>query len=227
MVTDVSFYVRAGEVVGFSGLVGAGRTETMRALFGAAPIDAGEVIYMGEKRVFKDPRDAIRHQFGLVSEDRKKEGLLLFQSIRVNSTLTSLNRISRAGFILRKKERGAVTDLLASLSTKYGSIDDDVKSLSGGNQQKVALAKWMFADCRCIVFDEPTRGVDVGAKIEIYRIINQLAEEGVAVIMVSSEMPEIIGMCDRVYVMRQGAIAGEIQKKDFSEQALIKLAMGV
>lgn len=227
MVKDVSFSVRAGEVVGFSGLVGAGRTETMRALFGADSITSGEVTYFGKNIHFKNPRDSILHKFGLVSEDRKKEGLLLFQSIRINSTMTAIKKISNAGIIQQKKESRMVADLLSSLSAKYDSINDDVKSLSGGNQQKVALAKWIFAECRCIVFDEPTRGVDVGAKIEIYKIINQLAENGVAVIMVSSEMPEIIGMCDRVYVMRQGAVAGEVQKKDLSEEILIKLAMGV
>jgi ribose transport system ATP-binding protein len=227
MVKDVSFFVRAGEVVGFSGLVGAGRTETMRALFGADAITSGEVIYLGEKIHFRNPRDSVRHRFGLVSEDRKKEGLLLFQSIRINSTLAAVKKVSSTGIIQHKKESRLVTGLLSSLSAKYGSINDDVKSLSGGNQQKVALAKWIFAECRCIVFDEPTRGVDVGAKIEIYKIINQLAESGVAVIMVSSEMPEIIGMCDRAYVMRQGAVVGEVQKKDFSEEILIKLAMGV
>jgi ribose transport system ATP-binding protein len=227
MVKDVSFYVRAGEVVGFSGLVGAGRTETMRVLFGADPIASGEVVYLGKNIRFRNPRDSILHKFGLVSEDRKKDGLLLFQSIRINSTLTAISKISRAGIIQQKKESRAVTGLLSSLSAKYGTINDDVKSLSGGNQQKVALAKWIFAECRCIVFDEPTRGVDVGAKVEIYNIINQLAENGVAVIMVSSEMTEIMGMCDRVYVMRQGAVAGEVQKKDFSEEILIKLAMGV
>jgi ribose transport system ATP-binding protein len=227
MVKDVSFSVRAGEVVGFSGLVGAGRTETMRALFGIDSITSGEVVYLGNNIHFKNPRDSILHKFGLVSEDRKKEGLLLFQSIRINSTMTAINKISSAGVIQQKKESRMVIDLLSSLAAKYGSINDDVKSLSGGNQQKVALAKWIFAECRCIVFDEPTRGVDVGAKIEIYKIINQLAENGVAVIMVSSEMPEIIGMCDRVYVMRQGAVVGEVQKKDFSEEILIKLAMGV
>jgi ribose transport system ATP-binding protein len=227
MVKDASFYVRTGEVVGFSGLVGAGRTETMRALFGADSITSGEVVYLGKNIQFKNPRDSIRHKFGLVSEDRKKEGLLLFQSIRVNSTLTAIDKISGAGIIQQKKESRMVIDLLSSLSAKYGTINDDVKSLSGGNQQKVALAKWIFAECRCIVFDEPTRGVDVGAKIEIYNIINQLAENGVAVIIVSSEMTEIIGMCDRVYVMRQGVVTGEVQKKDFSEEILIKLAMGV
>jgi ribose transport system ATP-binding protein len=227
MVKDVSFNVRAGEVVGFSGLVGSGRTETMRAIFGADPLISGEMIYMGEKTRFKDPRGSIQRGFGLLSEDRKKEGLLLFQSIRVNSTMTSLRKVSKVGFLDHRREKQLVSELLGSLSTRYGSMEDDARNLSGGNQQKVAFAKWIFADCRCIVLDEPTRGVDVGAKLEIYKIINQLAGKGVAVIMISSEMQEIIGMCDRAYVMRQGLVAGEVKKQEMTEEKLIKLAMGV
>jgi ribose transport system ATP-binding protein len=226
MVRNVSFHIRAGEVVGFSGLVGAGRTETMRAIFGVAPIQSGELIYRGEQIRFKNARDAINHRFGLLAEDRKKEGVLLQQSIRVNTTMTRLGEVSTAGVVAHQKESQIVEKLLASLSTKYTSINDDVRFLSGGNQQKVAIDKWMFADCKCIVFDEPTRGVDVGAKLEIYKIINRLAEDGAAVIVISSEMLEIIGLCDRAYVMRQGLVTGELAKKDFSEETLIKLAMG-
>jgi ribose transport system ATP-binding protein len=227
MVKDVSFYVRAGEIVGFSGLVGSGRTEAMRSLFGIDPMTSGEMIYMGTKTQFKDPRTSIRHGFGLLSEDRKKEGLMLFQSIRKNATITSLGKVSQAGILKHRNEKKLVRDLLVSLSTKYGSTEDDVRSLSGGNQQKVSVAKWVFADCKCIVFDEPTRGVDVGAKIEIYKIMSELASQNVAVIMISSEMLEIIGMCDRTYVMRHGVTVGELEKEDFSEEAIIKLAMGV
>lgn len=228
LVNGVSFHVKSGEVVGFSGLIGAGRTEAMRAIFGADPVSSGRVVYFGNEVHFKDPRNAIRNKFGLVSEDRKKEGVLLFQSIRINTTITAVNKI-RSGmpFINHGKEKQMVRKLLESLSTKYRSTEDPVRSLSGGNQQKIALAKWLFAECKCLVFDEPTRGVDVGAKVEIYKIINQLAEQGVAVIIISSEMPEIIGMCDRVYVMRQGLIAGELQKNELTEEELIRLAMGV
>jgi len=227
MVRDVSFRVRAGEIVGFSGLVGSGRTEAMRAIFGIDSIASGEVIYKGRKVRFRDPLEAIREGFGLLSEDRKKEGLLLFQSIRRNTTMTSLRKVSLAGFLKHGTEKTLTGNLLSALSTKYGSMEDDVRSLSGGNQQKVSVAKWVFADCRCIVFDEPTRGVDVGAKTEIYKIMGELASRGVAVIMISSEMLEIIGMCDRAYVMRQGVTVGELEKRDFSEEAIVKLAMGV
>ena len=227
LVKDVSFSVKSGEVVGFSGLVGSGRTETMRAIFGADKRKSGKVIFFGEEVNFKDPKDAINNGFGLLPEDRKKQGLLLEQSIRMNTTIASMFKIKKLGVINHKKEREYVKELLASIATKYGSVEDNANSLSGGNQQKIALAKWLSADCKCLVFDEPTRGVDVGAKTEIYKIINQLAQEGVGVIVISSEMSEIIGMCDRAIVMRQGSIAGEVDKSALTENNLIKLAMGV
>ncbi len=227
MVQDVSFSVKAGEVLGFNGLVGAGRTETMRALFGADKKDSGKVIYFGKEVDWKNPKQAIAEKFGLLPEDRKKQGLLLKQSIRMNTTLACLNKITKLGFINHKSEKEFVKETLASIQTKYNSTEDNANSLSGGNQQKIALAKWIAADCKCIVFDEPTRGVDVGAKTEIYKVINNLSENGVAVIIISSEMPEIIGMCDRVLVMRNGKISGEVRKEELTENALIKFAMGV
>lgn len=228
MVKNISFSLKAGEVLGFSGLVGAGRTETMRALFGADKKDSGKMIYFGKEVDFRDPQDAIKNGFGMLPENRKEQGLLLRQSIRMNTTLTVLgNKITHGGVINHKKEKDYVKQLLASISTKYGSTEDNADSLSGGNQQKVALAKWVAADCKCIVFDEPTRGVDVGAKVEIYNIINELAEKGVGIIMISSEMTEIIGMCDRAIVMRQGEITGEFVKDEITENTMIKAAMGV
>lgn len=228
LVKDVSFHVRAGEIVGFSGLVGAGRTETMRALFGADRKESGKVVYFGKEVNFRNPKEAIRNGFGMLPESRKEEGLLLKQSIRMNTTLAVLNtKIARMGIINHKKEKEYVESLLKSMSTKYGNTEDSADSLSGGNQQKIALAKWVAAKCRCVVFDEPTRGVDVGAKMEIYKIMNDLAEKGVGIIMISSEMPEIIGMCDRVVVMRQGKVTGEFCKEEVNENNLIKAAMGV
>ncbi len=171
MVKDVSFTVREGEILGFSGLVGAGRTETMRAIFGADKIDSGKVIYFGKEVRFSHPRQAISNGFGLLPEDRKKQGLLLEQSIRVNTTLASMYKIkNKSGIIHHKKEKKYVRDLLQGINTKYGSTEDNVNSLSGGNQQKIALSKWLSADCKCIVVDEHTRGVDFGCKIEIYKI---------------------------------------------------------
>lgn len=227
LVQGVSFEVRAGEVLGFNGLVGAGRTETMRAIFGADKKESGKVYYFGKEVNWKSPGEAIKAKFGYLPEDRKKQGLLLEQSIRMNTTLACLNKVAKSGIINHSAEKKFVKETLASIQTKYGNTEDNANSLSGGNQQKVALAKWVAADCKCIVFDEPTRGVDVGAKTEIYKVMNTLAEQGVAVIMISSEMPEIIGMCDRVMVMRNGKISGEVQKDELTENTLIKFAMGV
>lgn len=226
-VRDVSFEVHEGEVLGFNGLVGAGRTETMRAIFGADKRDGGTVTYLGKKVSWKNPRESIEAGFGMLPEDRKGEGLVLGQSIRMNTTLANLSHRTKNGIINNREEKEYVRKVLASINTKYGSTEDPCSSLSGGNQQKVALAKWIVADCRCIVFDEPTRGVDVGAKTEIYRVINGLAEKGVAIILVSSEMTEIIGMCDRCIVMRGGMVSGEISKEDMNENTLIRYSMGL
>ncbi|KYG89865.1 lantibiotic ABC transporter permease [[Bacillus] sp. KCTC 13219] len=224
LIKDVSFSVQAGEVVGFSGLVGSGRTETMSVIFGAASKKDGKIIYLGNEINVKSPKQAIKLGIGLLPEDRKKHGLLLKQSIRINTTMVS-NQSN--GWIMHSKEKREVEDLLARINTKYGSTEDLADSLSGGNQQKIALAKWLAIDTKLIILDEPTRGVDVGAKTEIYRLINDLAEKGVAVIVISSEMPEIIGLCDRAIVMREGQITGSLDKELLTENNLIKLAMGV
>lgn len=228
MVRNVSFSVRAGEVLGFSGLVGAGRTETMRAIFGADKKESGEIWLNGEQVNFKNPREAVKKGLGLLPEDRKQQGVLLEQSIRVNTTLSALRKITQLlGIINFQKDKKLAEDVLAELATKYNSIEDNTSSLSGGNQQKVALAKWLVADCKCIILDEPTRGVDVGAKVEIYKNINDLAEQGVAIVMISSEMTEIIGMCDRALIMRQGMVVGELDRSELAEDRLIRYSMGV
>ncbi|WP_432409176.1 sugar ABC transporter ATP-binding protein [Wukongibacter sp. M2B1] len=225
MVQNVSFNVRKGEVVGFSGLVGAGRTETMRAIYGADKREGGCIIYNGKEVEFKSPYDAVKNKIGLLPEDRKQQGVLVEMPIQENVTLTSLKKITTGGVINHKKDAGFAADLLAKLDTKYGKIDDPVDSLSGGNQQKVALAKWLAVGCDLIILDEPTRGVDVGAKTEIYKAVNDLAESGVAIIMISSEMEEIIHMSDRVYVMRQGRITGELLMSDLNEVNIMKLCV--
>lgn len=226
-VKDISFDVRAGEVLGFSGLVGSGRTEIMKALFGAAKKHAESVVYLGKEVDFKHPQEAKDGGLGYLPEDRKQQGLLLNLSIKINTTMPIMKRITnKVGILQKKKEKDYVKGILSDLTTKYGDIEDNVSSLSGGNQQKVAIAKWVGVGCKCLILDEPTRGVDVGAKIEIYNIINKLAEEGVAIIVISSEMPEIIGMCDRVLVMRQGVITGEVGSESLSEQVLINYSMG-
>ncbi|MDZ3992524.1 sugar ABC transporter ATP-binding protein [Pseudomonas sp. Teo4] len=228
LVRDVGFTVRAGEVLGFGGLVGSGRTETMRALFGADPASAGSIRLDGRALRNRSPREAIGNGIGLLPEDRKQQGVLLEMSIRVNAALRPGSPyIGRGGWIDGARERAGVEALRRQLRLKTGSIEQAVGDLSGGNQQKVALMKWVDAGCRVLILDEPTRGVDIGARIEIYRVINELAEAGVAIVLVSSEMTELIGMCDRVLVMRDGAVAGELRGAAIEEHAMICLAMGV
>lgn len=228
MVRDVSFSVRAGEVLGFSGLVGAGRTETMQAIFGARRVDSGEVFVDGQKVVNKLPQDGIKHGIGMVPEDRKQDGVILSLPIYYNGTISILDRLSdKLGRVDTKREQEIVGGLINDLALKCASMFHPVSSLSGGNQQKVSLMKWLAAGGRVLILDEPTRGVDVGAKTEIYRIINKLAEQGLAIVMVSSEMPELIGECDRVLVMRQGKVTGELVGDQITEQNMIRLAMEV
>lgn len=227
-VRDVSFEVRAGEVLGFSGLVGSGRTETMRAIFGADPKDAGQIRLDGQVIECRRPRHGVLNGIGMLPEDRKQQGALLDLSIRENAMMKPRNSQARMGWWLdHDAELQETQALLKRLRVKARDTEIEVSSLSGGNQQKVALMKWVSAKCKVLILDEPTRGVDIGAKIEIYQIINQLAESGVAIIVVSSDMPEIIGLCDRVLVMRTGTIAGELSGPAINEKSLISLAMGV
>ncbi|GBF34276.1 ribose ABC transport system [Desulfocucumis palustris] len=226
-VKDVSFVVKAGEVVGISGLVGAGRTETVRAVFGADRKDGGNVYVMGKPSNIKSPRDAVRHGVGLLPEDRKAQGVLLHLPIKINSTMSAIKKISKGmGWISSQEENKLVEDLVKKLAIKTSGIDADVSSLSGGNQQKVAFSKWLASNCRILILDEPTRGVDVGAKVEIYKLINEIAGQGVGILMISSDMPEIIGMCDRVMVMKDGLVSGELAKSDLSEESILRLAIG-
>lgn len=228
LVKDVSISVRKGEVLGLSGLVGAGRTETFRAIFGADKKDSGEIIVEGKEVKISSPQDAVACGVGMLPEDRKQHGVLLDLSVKINGTLTILNRLTKSlGRIDQTGEDEIVAGLVQKLHAKIGSADDQVNSLSGGNQQKVALMKWIASNSKILLLDEPTRGVDVGAKAEIYKIINELAAQGVGIIITSSEMPEIIGMSDRVIVMRNGMVAGELGKDMINEYNLIKLAMGV
>lgn len=223
-VKDGSFRAHAGEIVGFAGLVGSGRTELMRAVFGVERPSGGQVIFDGSRLRVRGPRGAVSRGIGLVPEDRKHQGLIQEQSIRFNTTMVGQTGI---GFINPHPEASRVRKLLAKLGTKYGSIEDPVSSLSGGNQQKVSVAKWLAKDLKLIILDEPTRGVDVGAKGEIYKNIGALAHEGFAVVVVSSELPEIIGLCDRVYVMREGRVVSELTGTDINEEEIMQYAMGV
>lgn len=227
LVSGVTFEVRRGEVLGIGGLIGAGRTEVLRAIFGADPLTQGEVRLDGKVLSISRPGEAVRAGIGLVPEDRKHQGCLLDMPILTNAMMTPVNpHLGPLGLLRDRRERGATESLRKQLNLKAESIDAEAGTLSGGNQQKVALMKWLVSGCEVLLLDEPTRGVDVGAKVEIYRVINELAANGAAIIMVSSEMLELIGMCDRVLVMRAGRIAGELTGTDISEEGIIELAMG-
>ena len=212
---DISFSVRRGEILGFAGLVGAGRSEVMRGIFGLDRKLGGEIFLDGRRVDIRRPMDAIRHGIAMVSEDRKEYGLVLCRSIRENIGLPNLPSLSRLGVLRSRDERRGVEDYRRSLGIKCATIDVDTGTLSGGNQQKVVLAKWLLARPKVLILDEPTRGIDVGAKFEIYKLMNALAAEGIAVVMISSEMPEVMGMSDRVLVMSDGGLTGEFVRDDF------------
>jgi len=225
-VRGVSFAIKAGEIVGLGGLVGSGRTETVRLIFGADPRDSGDIFLSGRKTRIASPLDAVLAGIGLVPEDRKHQGVILDMSIRTNTTMARIAPVvNMAGFIRRKLEKSLVGRLAKQLRVKSASLEAPVSSLSGGNQQKVVLAKWFHAGTDVIILDEPTRGVDVGAKTEIYALIEELAAAGKAVLVISSEHQELFGLCDRIMVMAEGRIQGTLTRNEYSEERLLKLAM--
>jgi L-arabinose transport system ATP-binding protein len=224
-VHDVSFEVRRGEVVGFAGLVGAGRTDVAKALFGEDRLLSGQV-YLDDKPIrVRNPKEAIHAGIGLSPEDRKREGLVLLRSVRENITLVILQALSRLHFVRFSEERRIVDELVGRLRIKTPTTEQEVGKLSGGNQQKVVLARWLARTPRVLILDEPTRGIDVGAKAEIYRLINELAAQGMAVIFISSELPEVLGVSDRIIVMQNGRITGTIPASQAGEEAVLRLAM--
>ncbi len=224
---DVSFCVRAGEILGFAGLVGAGRTETMRLIFGADTQNSGRIFVNGQEASINTPQDAIRLGICLLTEDRKGQGLVPIHSVLDNFALPNLKRFQTGPFLNQRRQREAFGGYVDSLQIKVFDPDQVVLGLSGGNQQKVVLAKWLARDADIIIFDEPTRGIDVGAKYEIYCLMNRLADAGKAIIMVSSELPEIMGMSDRILVMHEGRIRGEITDvAHTSQEAILSLAIG-
>ena len=225
---DVSFEAYGGQILGFAGLVGAGRTETMRAIFGADPLDGGKVYVHGKEVKIKTPRDAINAGIAFLTEDRKGQGLVLAQTIRTNLILANMKGFSNGLFLNEKKILESGEKNIASLRIKTPSIDEIVGQLSGGNQQKVVIGKWVNTDADIFIFDEPTRGIDVGAKVEVYNVMNSLVKQGKCVIMVSSEMPEILGMSDRVIVMRGGEIMATVNRgsEHFNQEDLMKAAWG-
>jgi ribose transport system ATP-binding protein len=225
-VNDISFSLRSGEILGLTGLVGSGRTETLRGIFSADRKEKG-VIQIDQKiKKINSPKHAVQNGIALVPEDRKNHGVVLNMSVKENITMAMIKTITnKLGFFKEDKEKSTVDKLLANLRIKTKNMYTSVEHLSGGNQQKIVLAKWFGTKCKIIMLDEPTRGVDVGTKIEIYQLINDLADQGLGIILVSSELSEIIGMCDRALVMKQGKIRGILEKKDLTEQNIIKMSI--
>jgi rhamnose transport system ATP-binding protein len=223
---DVSFEVRAGEIVALAGLVGAGRSEVVRAVFGVDPRDRGRVRVDGRALRAADPRAAMAAGLALVPEDRRQQGLVLEASVQRNATATRWRRLARFGLLLGGAERRAAAEWTAKLRTRYAHLDDPVGLLSGGNQQKVVLAKWLSTQPKVLIVDEPTRGIDVGTKAEVHRLMSELAADGVAVLMVSSELPEVLGMADRVLVMREGVLVAEIPRERADEETVMRAATG-
>lgn len=226
VVHDVSFSLHEGEVLGITGLVGSGRTEIARAIFGADPADAGEIRLAGERLRIRDPRAAIRAGISLATEDRKEQGLVLIMSVRENVTLANLRALAKRGFVNRRRENAEASRLVQSLAIKTAGLEQKVQNLSGGNQQKVVLAKWLFTNSKVVIFDEPTRGIDVGAKQEIYRLMNDLAEQGVGIIMISSELPEVLGMSDRILVIHEGRVRAELTRDEATQEKIMSYATG-
>jgi ABC-type sugar transport system ATPase subunit len=226
-VIDVSFSLRRGEILGLTGLVGAGRTETARLIFGTDRRQSGTITLDGKQLDIRCPRDAIRAGICLLTEDRKSQGLVLGQSVRENFGLPNLDRFSRLGFIGSRRERDVFGQHVANLKIKIAHQEQLAKQLSGGNQQKVVLAKWLERHAEILIFDEPTRGIDVGAKYEIYLLMSELAAQGKAILMISSDLPEVLGMSDRILVMHEGRVTGEIRDvAAATQEQILQMAVG-
>ena len=223
---NVSFSLHKGEILGFSGLVGAGRTEVMRAIFGADKVHSGELILFGQTVRITHPCQAVEHGMGFATEDRKAQGLFLNQTIKDNIAIASPKRVSSNGFMKAKEETKLANQYMRELKIAAPDNFKVCKFLSGGNQQKVVLSKWLASQCRILILDEPTRGIDVGAKYEIYLLMDQLANSGVSIIMISSEMPEIMAVSDRIMVMHEGTVTGELSFEEYTEEDIMKLASG-
>jgi ABC-type sugar transport system ATPase subunit len=225
-ITNVSFDVRRGEIVGMAGLVGAGRSETARAVFGADPHDAGEILLEGHAVRFASPGAALAAGVAMCAEDRKRLALFMDNAVRWNISIAHLASISPAGFVQRRRERALAQGFVDRLRVRTPDLSTPVRQLSGGNQQKTVLARWLATEPKLLILDEPTHGVDVGAKAEIYTLIRGLAAQGIAILLISSELPEILDLSDRIVVMREGRVAGVVPRADASEQAIMMLATG-
>lgn len=221
---NINFHVCKGEIIGFAGLVGAGRTEVMRAIFGLDIITSGDIIISDKKVEIKNVRDSIKNKMVMLSEDRRRYGIIPIRSVMENASVSILEKVIYKGYAHESEERRVVGEYFSKMNVKTPTLETPIQSLSGGNQQKVLLAKWMLRDPDILILDEPTRGIDVGAKFEIYKLMSEMAKQNRAVIMVSSELPELIGMCDRIYIMNQGKITGELEKNEFSQESIMKFA---
>ncbi len=224
--TDISFTVRAGEIVALAGLVGAGRTEVARGIFGIDKVDAGTVSIAGQRLKNGSPIQAMSAGIGFVPEDRRQQGLVMQMSIEGNSSLASINALSRFGIIRKSSERKLASEWAARLQLKFGRFTNPVMTLSGGNQQKVVLAKWLARKPRLLIVDEPTRGIDIGTKSEVHRLLGELVEQGIAVLMISSEMPEVLGVADRILVLHEGRLVAEFSREEADEASIMRAAAG-
>jgi ribose transport system ATP-binding protein len=220
----LSLAVQYGEIVGLAGLVGSGRTELLRAIFGADRPDSGEIYRDGRRVSVDNPGDAVRRGICLLTENRKEEGLILPMPVGPNLTLTDFSRISRAGLLRSGAEKSVTQDFVGKLDMKIASLEQPARDLSGGNQQKLVIAKWLYRDAAVLMLDEPTRGIDVGAKAEIHHLLRRLAAQGKAILFVSSEIPELVAMCDRILVLWRGQFAGEVHRNEFDEEQILSLA---
>jgi inositol transport system ATP-binding protein len=224
VIENVSFSVRRGEILGLAGLVGAGRTETARAIFGADAFDSGRIRVSGEEVAIRNPRDAIRRGIGLVPEDRKQQALFLALAIRMNVSMAALDRVSnRFGFLDEREEARLVEEYRRALNIRMASPNQIVSNLSGGNQQKVVLARWLALRPKVLIVDEPTRGIDVGAKVEVHNLLYEMAASGIAVIAISSELPEVLAISDRIVTMREGRVTGEIVRAQADQETLMTM----
>lgn len=226
MFEDINFHVAKGEIIGFAGLVGAGRTEVMRSVFGLDTKDAGEIYIDGDKLSTSTASGSIKKGLVLLSESRKDDGIVPVRSVMENASLASLSSFIYGGFAHKKKERNSVYESFMKMNVKTPTLDTPISSLSGGNQQKVLLSRWMLSEPKVLILDEPTRGIDVGAKFEIYKLMTDMAKSGKAIVMVSSELPELIGMCDRIYIMNKGYISGCLDRSEFSQEGIMRYATG-
>lgn len=223
-IQDVSFAVKAGEILGFAGLVGSGRTEILRAIFGADSFDSGKIYVKGKEVTITDPKSAIANGIALVPEERKSQGLILSLSCKANITMAYLKKICRFGFVRERAENEIVDEQVKSIQIKCANTEYKASTLSGGNQQKLVIAKWLCCNSDILLVDEPTRGIDVGAKNEIYELMKKACNDGRAIVMVSSDLPELLGVADRIIVMHEGKISGELKKEEFDSERILRLA---